>query len=56
MDNIIMVRMNGIVDRISAREYRKELLEDIKEGLFIVDDSVKDVIVTRIDNLGIEEE
>lgn len=56
MDNIIMVRMNGIVNREDVREYRKELLEDIKEGLFIVDDSVKDVIVTSLDNLGIEEE
>jgi len=56
MNNVIMVRVKGLMNFESQRKYRELLLKDIKEGLFIVDDSVGDVIVTTIDKLGIEEE
>lgn len=56
MNNVIMVRVNGIMEAKYQREYRELLLKDIKEGLFIVDDTIKDVVVTTMDNLGIEEE
>ena len=56
MNNVIMVRVNGIMNHEHQREYREQLLKDIKEGLFIVDDMVKDVVVTSIDDLGIDEE
>lgn len=56
MNNVIMVRVNGLMPEDQEREYREQLLKDIKEGLFIVDDAVKDVIVTTISDLGIEED
>lgn len=36
-------------------QMREKLLKEIKEGLFIVDDTIKDVITINIDDLGIEE-
>lgn len=56
MNNVIMIRVNGIMTRQYYKDFREQMLKDIKEGLFIVDDSVKDVVVTTIDELGIEEE
>jgi len=56
MNNVIMVRVKGLMDFESQRKYRELLLKDIKEGLFIVDDLVGDVVVTNLSNLGIEEE
>lgn len=56
MNNIIMVRVNGIMPVANQREYREQLLNDIKEGLFIVDEGVEDVIVTSIDELEIKED
>ncbi len=56
MNNVIMVRVNGIMPGDIQREYREQLLKDIKEGLFIVDEGVKDVIVTSIEKLGVEED
>ena len=56
MNNVIMVRVNGMMKYEHQRKYREQLLKDIKEGLFIVDDTVKDVIVTTMDDLGIDEE
>lgn len=56
MNNVIMIRVNGIMNHEFQREYREQLLKDIKEGLFIVDDTVKDVITIHMDNLGIEED
>lgn len=54
MNNIIMIRVNGFINSKEQREYRKELLNDIKEGLLIVDDRISDVTVTHIDDLGLE--
>ena len=54
MSSIIMVKVNGIMDREVQREYRKELLNDIKEGLFIIDDKIADVTVSHINDLGLE--
>jgi len=56
MNNIIMIRVNGVITAEYKKQMRAELLKDIKEGLFIVDDTIKDVTLTRIDDLGIEEE
>jgi hypothetical protein len=56
MNNVIMIRVNGQMTKPFYDEFRSRMLKDIKEGLFIVDDTVKDVIVTTMDNLGIEEE
>ncbi len=56
MNNVIMVRVNGIMPGNIQREYREQLLNDIKEGLFIVDEGVKDVIVTSMGELGIKED
>ena len=50
-----MVRIDGIMKNEDQRQYREQLLKDIKEGLFIVDDRVKEVITTTLDELGIEE-
>lgn len=54
MSSIIMVKFNGIMDHEAQREYRKELLNDIKEGLFIIDDKIADVTVSHINDLGLE--
>lgn len=54
MSNIIMIRVNGLLGYEEKREYRKELLNDIKEGLFIVDDRITDVTVTHMEDLGLE--
>ena len=54
MNSIIMVKINGIMDHEAQREYRKELLNDIKEGLFIIDDKIADVTVSHINDLGLE--
>lgn len=56
MNNVIMVKVKGLMNFENQRKYRELLLKDIKEGLFIVDESVEDVIVTNLSNLGIEEE
>lgn len=56
MNNIIMIRINGTMTNEFYKAYRPQILKDIKDGLFIVDDTVKDVVVTTIDNLGIEED
>ena len=56
MNNVIMIRVNGIMTKEFYKAYREQTLKDIKEGLFIVDDSIKDVVVTTMDELGIEEE
>jgi hypothetical protein len=56
MNNIIMIRVNGTMTKEFYDDFRQKMLKDIKEGLFIVDDTVKDVIVTRMEGLGIEEE
>ena len=49
-----MIRVNGTMEHEQQREYRKELLGDIKEGLFIIDDRIADVTVTHINDLGLE--
>ena len=54
MGSIIMIRVNGLMDHEVQRQYRKELLNDIKEGLFIIDDKVEDVVVSNINDLGLE--
>lgn len=56
MNNIIMVRINGVMTNEFYKNYRSQLVKDIKEGVFIVDDTIKDVVITTIDSLGIEEE
>jgi hypothetical protein len=56
MNNVIMIRVNGTMTKQFYDDFRQKMLKDIKEGLFIVDDTVKDVIVTRMEGLGIEEE
>lgn len=56
MNNVIMVRVKGLMKVEHQRKYREQLLKDIKEGLFIVDDSIGDVVVTTMDSLGIEED
>ena len=56
MNNVIMVRIKGNASMEIQREYREQLLKDIKEGLFVVDDGIGDVIVTSIDELGIKED
>ena len=49
-----MIRVNGFIKDEEQRKYRKELLNDIKEGLFIVYDRISDVTVTHINDLGLE--
>jgi hypothetical protein len=49
-----MIRVNGIMEHEEQRQYRKELLNDINEGLFIIDDRIADVTVTHINDLGLE--
>lgn len=56
MNNVIMIRVNGTMTKQFYDDFRQKMLKDIKEGLFIVDDTVKDVIVTKMEGLGIEEE
>ena len=56
MNNIIMIRVNGTMTKEFYDDFRQKMLKDIKEGLFIVDDTVKDVIVTRMEGLGKKEE
>ncbi len=51
---VIMVRLNGIIPMEMEEKYRKKLIEEMKEGLFVVDDSVKEVIVSNISELGLE--
>lgn len=55
MNNVILIKVNGMLSSEYRKMMRNELMKEIKEGLFIVDDSVKDVIVTTIDELGIKE-
>ena len=56
MNSIISVRLEGMVKPELLRSYRELLLKDIKEGLIVIDDSVKEITVTSISNLGIDEE
>lgn len=51
---VIMVRLNGFIPMEMEEKYRKKLIEEMKEGLFVVDDSVKEVIVSNISELGLE--
>jgi len=51
---VIMVRLNGFISNDMEEKYRKKLIEEMKEGLFVVDDSVKEVIVSNISELGLE--
>lgn len=55
MNNIIMIRVNGTITAEYKKQMKEGLLKDIKDGLFIVDDTIKDVITINIDDLGIEE-
>ncbi len=56
MNNVIMIRVNGLMPLEIQEQYRKKLKDNIKEGLFIVDDTVKEVVTIQLTNLGIEEE
>lgn len=51
---VIMVRIIGFMPNDMKEKYRKKLIEEMKEGLFVVDDSVKEVIVSNISELGLE--
>lgn len=54
MNNVIMIRMEGIIPETKKKEIREQLIREIKEGLFIVDDAVKEVVVSHFDDLGVD--
>jgi hypothetical protein len=54
MQTVIMVRINGLISKIDKESYRQQLIKEMQEGLFIVDDSIKEVVVSNINNLGLE--
>lgn len=54
MNNVIMIRMEGIIPETQKKEIREQLIREIKEGLFIVDDAVKEVVVSHFDDLGVD--
>lgn len=54
MQTVIMIRMPGLLPEDVQKAKRKQLIEQMKEGLFIVDDSVQEVVVSNFNDLGLE--
>lgn len=54
MQTVIMIRMSGLVPKDVQKAKREQLIEQMKEGLFIVDDTVQEVAVLNLNDLGLE--
>ena len=54
MNDLILIKVNGMLTRQAYNDFRKQKIKELKEGLLIQDETINEIMLVHANELGID--